>query len=87
VVRTSTFNICLATQRVLFYKVEVHLHEDYIKIRGENIEVGIMSSPQKGKANVEIIKKIADYFQVSRSHVRLVSGQKSRNKIVHVLAP
>lgn len=69
---------------MLFYKVSVSFHRDYIKVKDDLIEVGIMAKPQKGEANAEIIKKIAKHFQVSRSDVKLVSGEKSRNKIVQI---
>lgn len=71
----------------MLYKVLVSFHKDYIEVRGDEIEIGIMSRPQKGEANGEIIRKIAKHFCVPRSDVRLVSGQKSRTKIVNVASP
>jgi len=68
----------------LFYKVSVSFHRDYIKVKDNQIEIGIMAKPQKGEANAEIIRKIAKHFQASRSSVRLVSGEKSRDKVVHI---
>ncbi|MDE1828953.1 MAG: DUF167 domain-containing protein [Thaumarchaeota archaeon] len=68
----------------MLYNVSVHFHRDFIEVKDNHIEIGIMSKPQKGEANEEIIKKIAKYFHVSRSNVRLVSGQKSRIKVVQV---
>lgn len=68
----------------MLYKVSVSFHRDYIEVKDDQIEIGIMARPQRGQANAEIIKKIAKYFRVPRSSVRLVSGEKSRNKIVHV---
>lgn len=68
----------------MFYKVSVSFHRDYIEVRDDQIEVGIMARPQKGEANAEVIKKIAKYFQVPRSSVRLVSGEKSKNKVVQI---
>ena len=69
----------------MFYKVSVSFHRDYIKIKDDQIEIGIMTRPQRGEANAEIVRKIAKYFQVSRSNVRLVSGEKSRDKVVHII--
>lgn len=62
----------------------VFLHADYIEVKGDKIEIGVMSKPQKGKANSEIIKKIAKHFEISSSSVRLVSGEKSRDKIIEI---
>lgn len=69
----------------MLYKVSVTFHRDYIKITNDHIEIGITEKPVKGKANVEIIKQIAKHLGVSKSQVRIVSGEKSRDKIVEVL--
>ena len=66
------------------YEVEVKFHENFIKVEGNKIFVGLTSKPEKGKANLELIKKLAKYFKVPSSHVRIVSGLKSRRKIVEV---
>ncbi|HIE18162.1 TPA: DUF167 domain-containing protein, partial [Candidatus Bathyarchaeota archaeon] len=49
------------------------------------IIVGLTSKPEKGKANLELIKKLAKYFKVSSSQIRIVSGLKSRRKIVEII--
>jgi len=46
--------------------------------------VGLRSRPVKGKANLELIKKLAKYFRVSSSQVRIISGSKSRRKTVEI---
>lgn len=66
------------------YEVEVKFHENFIKVEGNKILVGLTSKPEKGKANLELIKKLAKHFKVPSSHVRIVSGLKSRRKIVEV---
>ena len=66
------------------YEVEVKFHKNFIKVEGNKILVGLTSKPEKGKANLELIKKLAKYFKVPSSHVRIVSGLKSRRKIVEV---
>ncbi len=67
------------------YEVEVKFHENFIKVEGNKIFVGLTSKPEKGKANLELIKKLAKYFKVSSSHIRIVAGLKSRRKIVEVI--
>lgn len=66
------------------YEVEVKFHENFIKVEGNKIFVGLTSKPEKGKANLELIKKLAKHFKVPSSHVRIVSGLKSRRKIVEI---
>ena len=51
------------------YEVEVEFHKDFIKVDGSRIVVGLTSRPEGGKANLELIKKLAKYFKVSSSQV------------------
>ena len=69
----------------MIYKVSVTFHKDFIEINKDEISIGILSEPQKGKANKELIEKISKYFDVPKSNVRIVSGEKSRKKLVEVL--
>jgi len=66
------------------FEVEVELHKNFIKINRDKIIVGLSSRPEKGKANIELIKKLAKHFNVSSSQVRIKSGLKSRKKIVEI---
>lgn len=66
------------------YEVEVEFHRDFVKVDGDRILVGLRSRPVKGKANLELIKKLARYFKVSSSQVRIISGLKSRRKTVEI---
>ncbi|MEM3404242.1 MAG: DUF167 domain-containing protein [Nitrososphaeria archaeon] len=67
------------------YEVEVYFHKDFIKVDGDKIQVWLTSKPKDGKANFELIKKIARHFNLSSSNVRILSGLKSRRKVVEVL--
>ncbi len=69
----------------MFYKVSVSFHKDYVRVKGDLIEIGIMEKPVNGKANVEIIKQIAKHFGISKSCVRIVTGAKSKDKIVEIV--
>lgn len=66
------------------YFVSVKFHKDFIEVNGGKITVGVMAQPEKGKANLEIIRKIAKHFGVPKSAVRIVSGISSKKKIVEV---
>jgi uncharacterized protein (TIGR00251 family) len=69
----------------MIYKVSVTFHKDFIEINKDEISIGIIAEPEKGKANKELIKKISKYFDVPKSNVRIVSGEKSRKKLVEVI--
>jgi uncharacterized protein (TIGR00251 family) len=55
-----------------------------LAVRNEAIEVAIAAAPVDGKANVELIRTLADYFGVPRSAVELVSGNSGRTKRVRL---
>ena len=67
------------------YNIKVKFHEDLIKVDGNNILIGLKSKPVKGEANKELIKRLAEHFNVHSSRVKILSGLKSRNKIVEIL--
>lgn len=47
--------------------------------------VYVKEPAQKGKANQAIIKILADYYEVSKTQVRIVGGHTNRNKIVEII--
>ncbi len=51
------------------YSVSVKLKKDFIEVNGNKIIVGVKASPEKGKANEEVIRKIAKLFGVPRPHL------------------
>ena len=67
------------------YEVEVTFHRDFLQVKANKIIVGLTSKPERGKANLELIKKIAKHFKVSSSQIRILSGLKSRKKIIEIL--
>ena len=69
----------------MIYKVSVTFHKDFVEVNGDEITVGITAEPQKGKANKELIEKNSEHFDVHKSNVRIVSGEKSRKKLVEVI--
>jgi len=69
---------------MLIYKVYVEFSKDFLEIKKNQINIGIKSKPIKGKANKEIIKKIAKHFNISTGLVQIKSGHKSREKIIEI---
>lgn len=47
-------------------------------------KVSIKEAPEQGKANEAIIKLLAKYFSVPRSLVKLLSGEKIKQKIFEI---
>jgi len=68
----------------MIYKVTVKFSKEFLEIKDNKINIGIKSKPQKGKANKEVIKKIAKHFGVSPNIVQIKSGHKSQEKIIEI---
>ena len=72
-------------------KIDVEVHTGSSKARVERVEgplfrVYLHSSPEKGKANKELVEAIAGYFGVSRGEVEILSGLRSKRKIVNIVS-
>ena len=67
------------------YEIEVKFHKDFIEVDGNRILVGLTSKPEKGEANRELIRKLAKHFKVSTSQIKIVSGLKSKSKVVEIV--
>jgi len=46
--------------------------------------VYVAASPERGKANVELLKVIARYLGVAKSSISIVRGQTSREKLLKI---
>ncbi|MGC8935821.1 MAG: DUF167 domain-containing protein [Candidatus Methanomethylicaceae archaeon] len=66
------------------FEVEVKFREDFLKVEGDKIFVGLKQRPEGGKANIELIKKLAKHFMVAPSQVQIVSGMRSRKKVIYI---
>ena len=56
-----------------------------LEVSGNEIVISIKSKPERGRANRELVEKLAAHFGVSENRIRIVSGLTSRKKIVEVL--
>jgi len=46
--------------------------------------VRVDAPPTKGRANRRLIEILAKYFDTKKSKIRIISGEKSREKIVEI---
>jgi len=56
-----------------------------IEVSGDEISISIKSTPEFGRANRELVKKLATNFRVGKAGVKIISGLTSRKKIVEIL--
>lgn len=52
-----------------------------------SFRVKVDAPAKEGKANERLIEILADHFEVSKSRVKIVKGEKSRQKIVEIIEP
>ena len=47
-------------------------------------KIFVHSPPINGKANAAVVEVLAKHFKVAKSSVKIVSGEKSRSKVVEI---
>jgi hypothetical protein len=56
-----------------------------ISREGAQLIVMVREPPREGRANQAVIKLVAAYFGVPQSQVRVLSGHKSRSKVIEII--
>jgi len=54
-------------------------------VPGDIWKIKVPVAAVEGRANKFLIELLADYFSVSKSRVKIVTGEKSRNKVVEII--
>lgn len=60
---------------------------EIIKKSEDSFEVKVKEKPERGLANMAVIKILSVYFKIPESKIRLVKGFKERNKIFEIINP
>jgi hypothetical protein len=69
----------------IFVKAKPAAREEKIeKVDENNFVVSVKEPPVHGRANAAISKALANYFKVSSSQVRLISGFSSKQKVFEI---
>ncbi len=58
--------------------------EDIVDSLGRSLKLKVNQVPEDGKANKAVIELLADYFEVKKSAIRVVTGLTSKNKIIEI---
>ena len=48
------------------------------------VKVKISSPPESGKANLHLVKFLSTFFGISQNQVEIISGHKSRKKLIKI---
>lgn len=69
----------------VFVKIKVGCKKEKVEKVDENhFIVSVKERPIKGLANKALIKALANYFKIGVSNINIISGFKSRQKIIKV---
>jgi uncharacterized protein len=66
-------------------KVKPNSKTEELSREGDSFIVKVKEPPKEGRANQAAIKLLARHFGVPQSQVRILSGFKSRNKVIEVV--
>ncbi len=58
--------------------------EKVVRLSEDRLEVSVSAPPEKGKANDRLIELLAKHFRVKKSAVKLLRGERSREKLVEI---
>lgn len=65
-------------------KVIPNAKKDKIMSEADNLKVYVTAPAVDGKANKALVELMADHFDVSKSSVKIIKGEKSRNKVLEI---
>lgn len=51
---------------------------------GDPLRVYVNQPPENGRANDAVIKLLAEHFQLPKSKIKILKGEKSREKIIEI---
>ena len=66
-------------------KVKPNSKSEEVSREGDSFMVKVREPPREGRANQAVIKLLAEHFGVPKSQVRILSGFRSKNKVIEVV--
>jgi len=65
-------------------KVKPNSKSEEVSHEGDSFVVKVKEPPREGRANRAVIRLLAQHFGVPQSQVKILSGFKSKNKVVEI---
>jgi hypothetical protein len=65
-------------------KVKPNSKTEEVSQEGDSLMVKVKEPAREGQANHAVIKLLAKHFGIPQSQVRIVSGFRSKSKVVHI---
>jgi uncharacterized protein (TIGR00251 family) len=76
-----------ASERGVTLEIQVKVRarkSQVLGIKGDVVSVALAAPPVDGAANEALLRALAAHFGVAKSAVRLVTGDKSRRKVIEL---
>lgn len=58
--------------------------ETVTQIGASEYRVAVKATPHDGKANIAVVKLLAEYFSVPKSQIKIVRGHAAKRKILTI---
>ena len=65
-------------------RVQSRASRNAVEVDGERITVRVTAAPEGGKANDAVVALLAKRLRVPKRSIRIVRGQRSRNKRISI---
>ena len=65
-------------------KVKPNSKTEELSREGDSFIVKVREPPREGRANQAVIRLLAEHYGVPQNQVRILSGFRSRNKVVEL---
>jgi len=72
----------------MYIKVKVKAQmkkESFEKKSDDHFEISVKEKAERNMANTRVVEMVAEYFNVSRKRVRIVSGHHNPSKLLSVV--
>ncbi len=66
-------------------RVKPNSRTEEVSQEGNSFIVKVKEPPKEGKANQAVVKLLAKHFGVPQGQVRILSGFKSKNKVIEIV--
>jgi len=68
----------------IIIKVKANARTDRVEKTLQGYAVWVKEPPVENKANQAVIRVLSDYFKVPKSQISILSGLKSKQKVVQI---
>ncbi|MGC8646724.1 MAG: DUF167 domain-containing protein [Thermoplasmata archaeon] len=69
----------------MIIRVRVNFGKGNTEMINDTLNVYTDKKPENNRANIDVMKKIAEYFDTDIKNVKLIKGRTSRNKEFEIL--